>query len=68
MVSHIHYNSNANKDFVISFPFKLVTCFIDIHSYAFDFTLGMKSQSIAYLLKKISLDTEFEIFNMKCTQ
>jgi hypothetical protein len=34
-------------------PFsKFTICFIDIHSHAFGFTLGMKSQSVVYLLRR----------------
>jgi hypothetical protein len=40
MVSHMHYNLDANKYFVIFFTFKLITCFIDIHLYALGFTSG----------------------------
>ena len=44
MVSHIHYNINANEDLVIFFfTFKFITSFIDFHVHAFKFTLGMKS-------------------------
>ena len=46
MVAQINYNLNANEDFVIILTSKLITCFID------GFTLGMKSQSIAHLLKE----------------
>ena len=46
MVAQINYNLNANEDFVIILTSKLSTCFID------GFTLGMKSQSIAHLLKE----------------
>ena len=42
MVSHIHYNLNANEDFVISFISKFITCFIDIQLHVFGFNLGMK--------------------------
>jgi hypothetical protein len=45
MVIHKNYNLNANEDFVIFLTSKLITCFID------NFTLGMKSQSILYLLR-----------------
>ena len=38
------YYLNANDGFVMCLTSKLTTCFID------SFTLGMKSQSIAYLL------------------
>ena len=31
MVGRIHYNLNANEDFVIAFSFKFITCFIDIY-------------------------------------
>ena len=51
MVSHTHYNLNANEDFEISFTSKFITCFIDIHLHAFGFALGLKSLSIAYLLR-----------------
>ena len=44
MVSHNSYNVNANKGFVIFFTSKLITWFIG------NFTLKMKSQSIAYSL------------------
>ena len=44
MVSHKNYNLSANEGFVIFLTSKLITCFID------DFTLKMKSQSIAYVL------------------
>ena len=43
-VSHKNYNLNANESFVMFFPSKLITSFID------GFTLKMKSHSIAYLL------------------
>ena len=52
MVTYINCNLNAHEDFVISFISKFITCFIDIHLHAFGFTLGTKSQSIAYLLKE----------------
>jgi hypothetical protein len=48
MVSHILYNLNANESLVISFTSKFITCFIDIHLQVLNFTLEMKSQSIAY--------------------
>ena len=51
MMSHIHYNLNVDEDFLIVFTSKFITCFIDIHLHASGFTSGMKSQSIAYLLK-----------------
>ena len=51
MVSSIHYNLNANDNFVIFFIFNFITCFIEFHLHAFDFTSGMKSQSIACLLR-----------------
>ena len=35
MVSHIHYNLNANEDFVISFASKVITSFIHNHLHAF---------------------------------
>jgi hypothetical protein len=44
MVSHKNYNLNVNEDFVIVLTSKLIMCSIN------DFTSGMKSQSIAYLL------------------
>ena len=44
MVSHKNYNLSANEGFVIFLTSKLITCFID------DFTLKMKSRSIAYVL------------------
>ena len=44
MVSHINDNLSVNEDFVMFLTSKLITCFID------DFTFGMKSQSIVYLL------------------
>ena len=44
MASHKIYNLNVHEDFVIFLTSKLIMCFID------DFTSGMKSQSIAYLL------------------
>ena len=49
MVSHIHYNLNANEDFVIPFTSKFITCYIQLH--AFGFTSGIKSQLIVYLLR-----------------
>jgi hypothetical protein len=34
-------------------PFsKFTICFLDIHSHAFGFALGMKSQSVVYLLRR----------------
>ena len=46
MVSHINYKVfNANEDFVIVLASKLITCLI------YNFTSGMRSQSIAYLLE-----------------
>ena len=51
MVSHIHYNFNANKEFLIYFTSKFITSFIDIHVHAFGFTSGMKSLSIVCLLR-----------------
>ena len=51
MVRHIHYNLNVDEDFLTVFTSKFITCFIDIHLQAFGFTSGMKSQSIALLLK-----------------
>ena len=51
MVSHIHYNLNANEGFVIFFTSKFIICSIDIQLHAFDFTSGMKYQTIAYLLR-----------------
>jgi hypothetical protein len=44
MVSHIEYSLNANEAISISLTSKLITYFID------NFTLGMNSKSIAYLL------------------
>ena len=49
MVSHIHYNLNANENFVVFFTSVYITCFVDIHLHAFGFTSGMESQLIAYL-------------------
>ena len=51
MVVHMHHDLNANEGFVTSFASKFITCFIDIHLHALGFTLGMKSQSFAYLLR-----------------
>ena len=44
IVSHKNYNLNPNEGFLIYLTCKSKTCFIN------DFTLIMKSQSIAYLL------------------
>ena len=45
MVSHVNYKVlNANEDFVIFLTSKLITSLID------GFTLGTRSQSIAYSL------------------
>ena len=54
MVSHIHYNNfNVDhEDFVMFLTSKFIICFIDIHLHTFGFILGMKSQSIAYLLRE----------------
>ena len=49
MVSHKHFNLNANEGFVMLLIFRLITCFID------DFTLKRKSQSVAYLLNESEL-------------
>ena len=43
MVCHIHYNLDANEDFVKSFISKFITCCIDIHLHPFGFTSRMKS-------------------------
>ena len=51
MVSHIHYNLNADEDFVISSISKFIACFIDIHLHAFSFTSRLESQWIVYLLR-----------------
>jgi hypothetical protein len=45
MVSHKNNKFNVSEDFVIFLTSKLFTFFID------GFTSGMKSQSIAYLLR-----------------
>ena len=42
MVSDKNYNIRANEDLLISFTFKLITCFTD------GFTSKMKSYSFAY--------------------
>ena len=47
MVSHINYNLSTNEGFVIFSASKLSICFID------SFTLGMKSQETAYILRGI---------------
>ena len=53
MVSHMHYNLNANnEDFVIYLTSKFITCFIDIHLHALDLTSGLKFQRVAYLLRE----------------
>ena len=44
VVSHKNYNLRTNEGFEIFLNSKLITCFID------DFTLKMKSRSVAYLL------------------
>ena len=44
MATHKKYHLYANEECIISLSFTLMTCFMD------GFTLGMKSQSIAYLL------------------
>ena len=60
MVSHIHYNLNANsEDFVIFFTSKFITCFIDFHLHAFNLTSGLNFQSIAYLLRESEHNIEF---------
>ena len=46
IVSHKNYNLSASEGFVIFLTSKSKICFID------DFTLIMKSQSIAYLLNE----------------
>ena len=51
MVSRIYYNLIANENFVILVTFKFIIYFIDIQLHALGFTLGMKSQSIAYSLE-----------------
>jgi hypothetical protein len=43
MINHKIYHLNVDEEFLISLPSKLITYFID------GFTLGMISQSIAYL-------------------
>ena len=49
MVRHIHYNLNANEDFVVCFTSKLIYMLYDIHSHAFGFTLRRKfSQLLIY--------------------
>ena len=69
MVSHIHYNLNANEDFVISFTSKLIIYMVYWHSFtAFGFTLGMKSQSIAHSLRGSEHLYWIWAFKVKCTQ
>jgi hypothetical protein len=46
MVSHIHYDLNANEDLVKFVTSRLITCFIDIHLDAFGFTLGIETNQL----------------------
>ena len=52
MVSYIQNNVDTNEDFVIFFTSNFITCFIDFHLHAFGFNSGIKSQSIACLLRE----------------
>ena len=67
MVSHIHYNLNANEDFVVFFTSKFIECLIDIHLHAFGFISGLNSQSITYLLREVDIYIKFWALKVKRT-
>ena len=59
MVSHIHYNLNPNKDFIVVFTSNFITCFIEIHLYAFKVTSGMKSSQLLVYLGEVNTYTKY---------
>ena len=50
MVSHIHYNLNPNKDFIVVFASNFITCFIEIHLYAFKVTSPLREWNLVNYL------------------